>query len=150
MGKLRAKYHFQPEKNWMNDPNGPCVVGGKLHLFYQHNPYGAEWGNMTWGHAVAEDLVWWKHLPLALHPDMPYDKDGVFSGCTVMKDGKPHILYTGVHPEVQCLAIGDEKAETFVKYENNPIIVREEGEELNGFRDPFAWSEDGMTYIVIG
>ena len=150
MDNLRAKFHFQPEKNWMNDPNGPCVVDGKLHLFYQYNPFGSVWGNMTWGHAVAKDLVWWKHLPCALHPDMPYDKDGVFSGCTVMKDGKPHILYTGVQPEVQCLAIGDEKAETFVKYENNPIIVRGEGEELNGFRDPFAWSEDGMTYIVIG
>ena len=150
MDNLRAKFHFQPEKNWMNDPNGPCVVDGKLHMFYQHNPFGAVWGNMTWGHAVAEDLVKWKHLPLALHPDMPYDKGGVFSGCCVMKDGKPHILYTGVQPEVQCLAIGDEKAEHFEKYENNPIIVREEGEELNGFRDPFAWSEEGMTYIVIG
>ena len=105
---------------------------------------------MTWGHAVAQDLTVWKHLPCALHPDMPYDKDGVFSGCCVMKDGLPHILYTGVQPEVQCLAIGDKNAEHFEKYEHNPIIVREKGEQLNGFRDPFAWQEDGMTYIAIG
>ena len=150
MDKLRARYHFQPEKNWMNDPNGPVVIDGKLHLFYQYNPYGAAWGNMTWGHAVAQDLTVWKHLPCALHPDMPYDKDGVFSGCCVMKDGLPHILYTGVQPEVQCLAIGDKNAEHFEKYEHNPIIVRQEGEQLNGFRDPFAWQEDGMTYIAIG
>ena len=96
MDELRARYHFQPEKNWMNDPNGPVVIDGKLHLFYQYNPFGAVWGNMTWGHAVAEDLVCWTHLPCALHPDQPYDKDGVFSGCCVMKDGLPHILYTGV------------------------------------------------------
>ena len=150
MDKLRARYHFQPEKNWMNDPNGPVVIDGRLHLFYQYNPYGAAWGNMTWGHAVAQDLTVWKHLPCALHPDMPYDKDGVFSGCCVMKDGLPHILYTGVQPEVQCLAIGDKNAEHFEKYEHNPIIVREKGEQLNGFRDPFAWQEDGMTYIAIG
>ena len=106
MDELRARYHFQPEKNWMNDPNGPVVIDGKLHLFYQYNPFGAVWGNMTWGHAVAEDLVRWTHLPCALHPDQPYDKDGVFSGCCVMKDGLPHILYTGVKPETQCLAVG--------------------------------------------
>lgn len=47
MDELRARYHFQPEKNWMNDPNGPVVIDGKLHLFYQYNPFGAVWGNMT-------------------------------------------------------------------------------------------------------
>ena len=150
MDELRARYHFQPEKNWMNDPNGPVVIDGKLHLFYQYNPFGAVWGNMTWGHAVAEDLVRWTHLPCALHPDQPYDKDGVFSGCCVMKDGLPHILYTGVKPETQCLAVGNADASHFEKYEHNPVIVRQEGEELNGFRDPFAWSEDGMTYIAVG
>ncbi len=150
MDELRGRFHFQPEKNWMNDPNGPVVLGENLHMFYQYNPQGAVWGNMTWGHAVLKDLTHWKRLPCALHPDMPYDKDGVFSGCCVVKDGLPHILYTGVQPEVQCLAIGDAKAQNFVKYEGNPIIVREEGEELNGFRDPFAWQEDGMTYIAVG
>ena len=29
-------------------------------------------------------------------------------------------------------------------------MVRQEGEELNGFRNPFAWSEDGMTYVAVG
>lgn len=150
MDNLRAQYHFQPEKNWMNDPNGPVMIDGKLHMFYQYNPQGATWGNMTWGHAVAENLTRWTHLPCALHPDMPYDKDGVFSGCCVMKDGLPHILYTGVEPEVQCLAIGDRACQNFVKYQGNPIITRMDGEQLNGFRDPFAWQQDGMTYIVLG
>ena len=150
MDKTRATYHFQPEKNWMNDPNGPAWIGGKLHMFYQYNPYGAVWGNMSWGHAAAEDLVRWTRLAPALYPDAPYDKDGVFSGCCVMKEGKPHLLYTGVHPEVQCLAIGDERAEHFEKYAGNPVIERLPGEELTGFRDPFAWEEDGMTYVVVG
>ena len=50
----------------------------------------------------------------------------------------------------QCLAVGNADASHFEKYEHNPVIVRQEGEELNGFRDPFAWSEDGMTYIAVG
>ena len=68
MDKLRPIYHFQPEKNWMNDPNGPVVIDGRLHLFYQYNPYGAAWGNMTWGHAVADGLTHWTRLPCALFP----------------------------------------------------------------------------------
>lgn len=150
MEHQRGKYHFQPEKNWMNDPNGPVVIDGKLHLFYQYNPFGAVWGNMTWGHAVFEDLVRWKNLENALLPDQSYDKDGVFSGCCVMKDNLPHILYTGTSPEVQCLAIGDEKGEKFVKYEENPVIVRENGRELNGFRDPFVWEDNGKYYMIVG
>ena len=150
MDKTRATYHFQPEKNWMNDPNGPAVLEGKLHMFYQYNPFGASWGNMTWGHAVAENLVRWKRLEPALRPDAPYDKDGVFSGCCVVREGIPHLLYTGVQPEVQCLAIGDAHGEHFQKYEGNPIIERLPGETLTGFRDPFAWEEDGKTYVVIG
>lgn len=150
MDRTRATYHFQPEKNWMNDPNGPAVLEGKLHMFYQYNPFGASWGNMTWGHAVAENLVRWKRLEPALRPDAPYDKDGVFSGCCVVREGIPHLLYTGVQPEVQCLAIGDAHGEYFQKYEGNPIIERLPGETLTGFRDPFAWEEDGKTYVVIG
>ena len=136
MDRTRATYHFQPEKNWMNDPNGPAVLGGKLHMFYQYNPFGASWGNMTWGHAVAENLVRWKRLEPALRPDAPYDKDGVFSGCCVVREGIPHLLYTGVQPEVQCLAIGDAHGEHFQKYEGNPIIERLPGETLTGFATP--------------
>ena len=138
MDRTRATYHFQPEKNWMNDPNGPAVLEGKLHMFYQYNPFGASWGNMTWGHAVAENLVRWKRLEPALRPDAPYDKDGVFSGCCVVREGIPHLLYTGVQPEVQCLAIGDAHGEHFQKVRGQSHHRAPAGGDAHGLSRPLC------------
>lgn len=148
----RAAYHFQPEGNWMNDPNGPVWLKNGLHLFYQYNPFGAAWGNMTWGHALSPDLLHWKHLSPALRPDQPYDKDGVFSGCCVVKDGLPHILYTGVNPkQTQCLAVGDALGEAFEKYPGNPILPEPPVAGMADFRDPYVWKEeDGYHMAVAG
>lgn len=92
----RTGYHFQPPKNWMNDPNGPVYYKGVYHLFYQYNPYSAEWGNITWAHSVSQNLVDWIHLEHALNPTDPYDFNGCWSGSVTMLPGEiPTILYTG-------------------------------------------------------
>jgi fructan beta-fructosidase len=62
----RPQFHVTPARNWMNDPNGPIYYRGEYHLFYQYNPFGNEWGHMSWGHAVSRDLLHWKPLPVAL------------------------------------------------------------------------------------
>ena len=64
----RPKFHFLPPANWMNDPDAPIYWNGRYHMFYQHNPDGPYWANMHWGHAVSEDMIHWKHLPVALAP----------------------------------------------------------------------------------
>ena len=65
--ELRPQFHFSPETNWTNDPNGMVYYEGTYHLFFQHNPVALPWGNMTWGHAVSTDMVHWEELEDAIH-----------------------------------------------------------------------------------
>lgn len=148
----RAQFHFQPPKYWMNDPNGLIHWKDEYHLFYQHNPESLAWTNMHWGHAVSKDLYHWEHLPVALAPTPGgCDELGVWSGCAVDNDGEPTLMYTGVVPEVQCVAIGDAALRSFKKYPGNPVIARPpEGLDVAGFRDPCAWREGDGWRCVIG
>ena len=148
---LRPRCHFLPSANWMNDPNGPIFWQGQFHLFYQYNPNGAFWGSMHWGHAVSENLTDWTHLPMALFPDKPYDKDGVYSGNAVDDHGVPTILYTGTQPEVQCLAISRDNLRTWEKSPANPLIAAApDGLHLTDFRDPQVWREGEAWRMIIG
>lgn len=147
----RPKYHYLPARGWMNDPNGLIQFEGKYHLFCQHNPEWPTSGKVLWGHAASDDLVRWSHLPHALFPDMPYDSDGVWSGCAVNDNGTPVLIYTGVHPEVQCIAIGDRDMLHFRKYEENPVIAAPPRDlEVTGFRDPYVWRNGNEWLMVIG
>ncbi|KAG2573602.1 beta-fructofuranosidase 1-like [Panicum virgatum] len=157
----RTAFHFQPPKNWMNDPNGPLYHKGWYHLFYQWNPDSAVWGNITWGHAVSRDLVHWLHLPLAMVPDHWYDANGVWSGsATKLPDGRIVMLYTGATTEsvqVQNLAEpadpSDPLLREWVKSGANPILVPPPGIGLKDFRDPTtAWRvpNDTAWRVAIG
>jgi beta-fructofuranosidase len=143
------RYHFRPAKNWMNDPNGLIYWNGEYHMFYQYNPNAAYWGDMHWGHTVSTDLVHWKPLPLALYPDKPYDKDGVFSGCAVVHKGVPTLVYTGTKPETQCIATTSNNLREFHKIEQNPVIA-EPPTKVTGFRDPCLWQEGDEWLMALG
>ncbi len=143
------RYHFRPPKNWMNDPNGLIYWNGEYHMFYQYNPNAAYWGDMHWGHAVSTDLMHWKPLPLALYPDKPYDKDGVFSGCAVVHDGVPTLVYTGTNPERQCVATTSNNLREFHKIDQNPVISAPPM-EVTGFRDPCLWKEGDEWLMALG
>jgi sucrose-6-phosphate hydrolase SacC (GH32 family) len=155
---FRPQFHFTPEKNWMNDPNGMVFYEGEYHLFYQYNPSGDKWGHMSWGHAVSSDLVHWKHLPLALA-----EENGVmiFSGSAVVdwkntsgfgKDGKPPLvaIYTGHYTEKplqnQQIAYSNDKGRTWTKYSGNPVL--DIGEK--DFRDPKVfWHEPTHQWVMV-
>jgi len=158
----RTGFHFQPQKNWMNDPNGPVYYKGWYHLFYQYNPDGAIWGNkIAWGHAASRDLVHWRHLPLAMVPDQWYDINGVWTGsATTLPDGRLAMLYTGSTNEsvqVQCLAVPADPADplltNWTKYDGNPVLLPSPAIGPKDFRDPTtAWFDpsDRAWRVVIG
>jgi sucrose-6-phosphate hydrolase SacC (GH32 family) len=155
--RYRPQFHFTPAKNWMNDPNGMFYYDSEYHLFYQYNPFGEKWGHMSWGHTVSEDLVHWKHLPLALA-----EENGVmiFSGSAVVdwkntsgfgKDGKPPLvaIYTGHYTEKplqnQQIAYSNDRGRTWTKYEGNPVIDI----GYKDFRDPKVfWHEDSTQWVM--
>ena len=157
------KFHVTGGIGWINDPNGFAPYHGEYHLFYQYHPYDVKWGPMHWGHVKTKDFVRWERLPVALAPDMDYDKDGCFSGGAVeMPDGRHLLMYTGVRNvrrkngrmesfQTQCIAIGD--GVNYEKYAENPVIRGEdlpEGGSVHDFRDPKIWREADQYYAVIG
>lgn len=152
---FKPNYHFFPITGWMNDPNGLIFWKGKYHMFYQYNPRKPEWGNICWGHAVSDDLVHWKHLPVALYPDD--ETHGVFSGSAVEKDGKMFLVYTYYRDpaynegekETQCVAVSENGLD-FVKYEGNPVISKPPEEGTHAFRDPKVNRSEGKWRMVLG
>ncbi|MBS5023183.1 MAG: glycoside hydrolase family 32 protein [Firmicutes bacterium] len=157
-GRFRGDYHLQPQIGWMNDPNGFVYYKGNYHLFYQFHPYSADGGLMYWGHAVSEDLVSWKYLPVALAPDRDYDADGCWSGSAIVEGDRLYLVYTGHYDrngkrvQTQNLAYSDDGIH-FFKYEGNPIIgpaQLPEGTSAADFRDPYIWKREGKYYILIG
>ena len=148
----RPQYHFLPPAHWMNDPNGLIQFRGDYHLFYQYGPDYPNPGAKHWGHAVSRDLVHWEHWPVALAPTPGGpDKDGCYSGCAVDHDGLPTLVYTGIRPEVQCLATSTDGMRTWHKFEGNPVIAAPpEGLEVAGFRDPCVWREGTEWRMIVG
>ena len=158
----RPVFHLSSRAGWMNDPNGFSYFRGQYHLFYQYHPYDSHWGPMHWGHAVSKDLLSWQYLPAALAPDMPYDRDGCFSGSAFpLQDGRHLLMYTGVAKEVvsdgslrevqtQNLAFGD--GMDYRKYEKNPILSARDlpqGSSPYDFRDPKITQTDGGRFRAV-
>lgn len=93
----RPIFHLLPQANWLNDPNGPIYYEGYYHMFFQHNPYQADFGPMGWGHVRSRDLVHWEHRPIAIMPTpASYDSAGIWSGSIVVHNGTPTMMYSGV------------------------------------------------------
>lgn len=152
--KWRPRYHIAAPSGWINDPNGLIQMDGVYHVFYQLHPYSPEWGPMYWGHATSRDLAHWRHEPIALAPDQPYES-GCFSGSAVNDNGVLTLIYTahndGKHQwECQCVARSRDGGRTFEKSANNPVIPTYPPEACAEFRDPKVWRQDGRWQMVVG
>ncbi len=150
--KFRPEYHHTPVYGWMNDPNGMFYLDGVYHLYYQWNPYGSQWENMTWGHSTSTDLINWTAQPSAIVPDA---LGAIFSGsCVVDKNNTAGFgtnaviaFYTSAgRNQVQSMAYSTDGGKTFTKYENNPVIIG----DCPDFRDPKVfWNDDLKAWNLI-
>lgn len=157
---LKPVYHFTPEKNWMNDPNGLCYYQGVYHLFFQHNPDSDRWGNIHWGHACSKDLVHWKRLPVAFGPSVEKGEKHCYSGCAVIDGDVARIIYTSIGegergPEKgaqQWMTVSRDGLVSWEKDFANPLLVEKlhPGLAVTFWRDPFIWKDkDGLWYAVM-
>ncbi|MGC2661277.1 MAG: glycoside hydrolase family 32 protein [Bryobacteraceae bacterium] len=148
----RPQYHFSPRVNWTNDPNGLVYFEGEYHLFFQYNPFGDQWGHMTWGHAVSRDLVHWQELDPAIR-----EENGImiFTGSTVVDEHNSSglcanghaclvAIYTGHTPagsgrptalQTQNIAFSNDRGRTWTKYDGNPVLNL----HMSDFRDPHVF-----------
>ncbi len=148
----RPQIHYTPAKNWMNDPNGMVYVNGTYHLFYQYNPQGNDWGNMSWGHATSTDLMHWEEQPVALTRDALGD---VFSGSAVVDQnntagfgaGAVIALYTSASGvQQQSMAYSTDGCKSFNRYSANPVIQNND----DNLRDPKVfWHEESRQWIMV-
>ncbi len=148
----RPQVHYTPARNWMNDPNGLVYNNGTYHLFYQYNPQGNEWGNMSWGHASSTDLMHWKEQPVAMRRNEWGD---IFSGSAVIDAdntagfgaGAMVAVYTssGEHQQ-QSIAYSTDDGTTFTQYAGNPVIANNDRPD---FRDPKVfWHAESKQWIM--
>ena len=150
--KHRPAYHHTPAYGWMNDPNGMFYKDGVWHLYYQYNPYGSQWENMSWGHSTSTDLMTWTPQPVALMGD---GLGTMFSGSCVVDhkntagfgEGAVIAFYTTAGPsQTQSMAYSTDNGKTFTKYEKNPIITS----SARDFRDPHVfWNEEAGFWNLI-
>ena len=161
--KWRQRLHLEPPHGWMNDPNGLCWLGGKYHVFFQYAPGGADGsGKKCWGHYESADLLKWEFVGTALLPDIPEDRDGVYSGSAIIVNDVMELFYTGNVKES-----GDHD---FITNGRGANVIRVSSKDGRNFsekrvllrnsdypeycschvRDPKVWKENGRYYMILG
>lgn len=150
-------YHIAARAGWINDPNGLSFHNGRYHVFFQHHPYGTNWGPMHWGHVSSVDLVHWDREPIALAPSIEADRGGCWSGsCVTGDDGRLYAFYTGnhwlddlsvsrEHIQVQCAAVSDDGAH----FEKLGVVVPN-SKGYRSFRDPKVWRQGELWCMIVG
>ena len=135
----RNQLAFSPAKNWNNDPNGLLYVNGTYHMYYQYNPNGTGWGDISWGHATSTDLVHWAEQTVAL----PVNTQGyamMFSGSAVYDENNTSGLF-----EV------DEGTGKVKDRQGIVAILTQPSDAAGGQRQILAYSKDnGNSFAIYG
>ena len=167
---MNSEIHLKSPGNWINDPNGFIFYNGEYHLFYQYFPYAPIWGTMHWGHAVSKNLMTWEHLGVSVFPSKSYDRNGIFSGSAIEKDGELYLYYSAVryinenqnniHTCVNddfetCQALITSKDGLHFDNINNkkvviPVCRDNKKADATHTRDPKVWYYNGKYYMILG
>ena len=163
--KYRPQFHYTPEANWVNDPNGMVYYEGEYHLFYQYHPYDKQWGPMHWGHAISPDMVHWEEYPIALYPDQygtmysgsaVVDVNNTTGFFTDLPEQKGLVaIYTnhaGNGDEQQAIAYSKDKGRTWTKYNDGEPVIKVTDDPYNhrDFRDPKVfWHEESNQWMMV-
>lgn len=149
---LRPQLRFSQMQGWNNDPNGMVYYDGEYHLFWQSNPFGQQWNNMYWGHAVSKNLLHWEELPYALYPRV-MAKSHCFSGSAHIDTKNTGGWQTGSEKTMvavftdtglgETIAISNDKGRSWKYLDENPVILKRDG------RDPkLVWYEPGQHWVI--
>ena len=160
---MKPTWHYRPEKNWINDPNGLTHYNGWYHMFYQYNPHGDQWGDIHWGHARSRDLLTWETLPVALAPDAARGELHCFSGgCCKDEQGRPHFFYTSIgaeadgrdctHGAQQWYAEpADDDLTALVQTDENALLDSiHPSFHVRDWRDPCVLRHEGQYLMALG
>lgn len=157
----RNQFHFSPKVGWMNDINGLWYKNGLYHLTYQADYDNLQPVSIGWGHAISDDMIHWKQLPMALQPGVN-TKGQAFSGSVIFDidntagfgENTVILIYTDTVLG-QCMNWFNETTNEFVPYESNPIVAMDEAGikvdlEPAAQRDPKVfWDTNTNSWIMI-
>lgn len=148
------RYHVRPRTGYVNDPNGPLYVDSRWHLYFQYTHDTPRRGAVVWGHASSADLVRWRlHRP-AMSPDPSgADRDGCWSGNTVLVDGEVTAFYSGYrreHPYQSVLSATSVDGGNSFGPPRQVVADPDPSDGVVVFRDPFVWREAGVWLMVVG
>lgn len=157
----RLNYHLMPKTGWLNDPNGAVQKNGIYHIYHQYVPNNACGGKTHWGHKTSTDMVHFKEEEIFLSPDQSFDKDGVYSGSAIVKDGQIHFFYTGNVKELpgEYLYFGRQQHVVHVVSDDGFNILKREivihhDDYPSGFtnhiRDPKVFEKNDQYYMILG
>ncbi|MBR1867056.1 MAG: GH32 C-terminal domain-containing protein [Clostridia bacterium] len=160
--RYRPQYHAIPPAVWMNEPHSPFYYKGRYHVFYQHNPAGPYWSQIRWAHIASDDMVHWEYVKDAVVPTPGICPEGVWTGGAVIgPDGKPWLAITaGTNTttwSIQHVAFAhavdpDDPDLTDWTVEDTVVLPHPNDNsqgEINQFRDPFVWYDDGTYYMMV-
>ena len=140
------KYHFTTPEGLVISQDVTIYYKGLYHMFYLYLPtfegnrvtmwsgFGRYMPDshfvIAWGHAVSEDLVHWRDMPVAMWPEEEFETLTQMSGeCFFTPDGEPWIFYGGA---------GDE-----YEKDNSLILARPKDDMLNTWEKQTLIHHDG-------